>query len=96
MASEVDIKQLLERATARPWPKQMNTHCYRDGIERTKEQFDADYELMHAAVNSFESNRELIAEMKEVLSRVSRDAHEPDKWRMEVEAALAKVREAGL
>lgn len=138
-----DIKQVLERATARPWkldesiesPESVREWARQNGIAEDNstcviggiaEQGDgvrsytsiavintnqwahsADAELIVAAVNAFESNRELITVLKKALeaAALAQDSrlmdspltkrHESfaDQKRRE---ALAKVREAGL
>ena len=119
-----DIKQVLERATARPWTVEGGDGCplyiteaggQRYGVammDGVLEQRSVNAQLIVAAVNSFESNRELIRELAEVLTRlhaISGEANIPLTTskavrqmgeflaaREQSAAALAKVREAGL
>ena len=108
-----DIKKVLERATARPWSVYKESqfiisndgedlataeNMYIGGVDTAR----ANAELIVTAVNSFESNRELIRELAEALTdcyeSLSRLPDTEGAWRVtcmsEARDALAKVRES--
>jgi len=112
-----DINQVLERATARPWERR--EHYAGIPIHGPNNEYVAavvqcppcggkvNAELIVTAVNSFESQRELIRELAEALTELYSDTadyiarnnlgdiHHNQSMKM-ANAALAKVREVAL